>query len=114
MTIKLSDAQWGALDRLSRSGPLVVTEILLPPSMDGARKTKLLCSPFSIATLKILVNKGLVSVSRGNVERLKDVAGKFGRPRRLVTIKLTFTGKLILSTSLEELLLGANIKHTGV
>lgn len=41
--MRLTDSQFGALHTLLEFGPKEAEEILLPPAMDGSRKTKLVC-----------------------------------------------------------------------
>lgn len=90
--MKLSDAQFGALSTLYQHGPINAVEVAGPAGMDGKRKIKLECHALNVATLTKLEAAGLVAVSRGDIYRPTDAAGRKGHPRRNVCISITAEG----------------------
>lgn len=88
----LSDAQFGALISIREHGPINAVEVASAPGMDGKRKVKLECHVLNMATLAKLEQAGLVAVSRGEIYRPKDAAGRNGHPRRDVCISITAAG----------------------
>jgi DNA-binding MarR family transcriptional regulator len=97
--MKISDAQFSVLHTLRESGPKTATEVILPPSMDGTRKTKLEWNVATGLTLAKLEAAGLVVVAREPLPRVKNAVGRYGHPRRSLTISITDKGRLALDVA---------------
>lgn len=91
--MKLSDAQWGALRQILDHGPIKATEIVLPPSIDGSRKTKLSCHCLTKATMDRLEADGLVVVQRTAEPRPVNAVGKHGHRRNSIVVDITPKGR---------------------
>ena len=91
--VKLSNAQWGALHQLADFGPIEAKEIVMPPAMDGSRRTKLDCHYFTAATLSMLETAGLVAVMRNQAARPTNACGKAGHQRIALVIHITDEGR---------------------
>lgn len=90
---QLSDAQWGALRQIVDHGPINAEEVILPPAMDGSRRTKLQCRCLSKATMERLEADGLVIVTRVPERRPVNAVGKSGHRRNSVMVHITDTGR---------------------
>lgn len=93
----LSPAQFGVLTTLRMFGAKTACEVILPPGMDGTRKTRLEWNVATGATLSKLEAAGFVSVTRKPAPTLKNAVGKKGHPRRLLTIEITPKGLAALA-----------------
>lgn len=91
--MKLSDAQWGALRQIVDHGPISAEEIVMPPAMDGSRRTKLQCHCLSQATLQRLETAGLVTVTRTPEARPVNAVGRAGHRRNAITVQITDAGR---------------------
>jgi hypothetical protein len=91
-----TDAQFGALHQLATYGPADATEIEGPLAMDGTCRVKLQCRVMSPATLRVLEDAGLVSVSRELIGRPISATGKRGHRRYSLTITITDIGRKVL------------------
>ena len=96
--MKLSDAQWGALRQIVDHGPINAEEVVLPPAMDGSRKTKLRCHCLSRATMARLEADGLVIVTRVPEARPTNAVGKKGHRRNSIMVHITDAGRAAVST----------------
>jgi hypothetical protein len=96
-TMKLTDAQAGALHTLAQFGPKQGVEVRMPPAMDGSRRIKLECHIMNAPTLAKLEASGLVSVVREQLPTPKNAVGKSGHARRSVTISITEAGRAALA-----------------
>ena len=91
--MKLSDAQWGALRQIVDFGPISGEEVVMPPAMDGSRRTKLQCTCLTKATMERLEADGLVIVTRVAEPRPTNAVGKAGHRRNSVMVHITDTGR---------------------
>lgn len=91
--MKLSDAQWGALQSIVDHGPICGDEIVMPPAMDGSRRTKLQCARLTKATMERLEADGLVIVTRVPEARPINAVGKAGHRRNSVMVHITDAGR---------------------
>lgn len=91
--MKLSDAQWGALRQIVDHGPINAEEVVMPPKMDGSRRTKLRCHCLTQATMDRLEASGLVIVTRVPEAHPVNAVGKAGHRRNSVMVHITDTGR---------------------
>lgn len=94
--MKMSDAQFGALNTLREFGPKEAIEVVMPPSMDGREKVRLEWNVASSATLAKLEAAGLVVVNRQSIGRPSNAVGKRGHERRKLTISISDAGRMAL------------------
>lgn len=91
--MKLSDAQWGALHQIVKHGPISAEEIIMPPAMDGSRRTKMRCHCLTAATMARLENAGFVTVTRTAEARPVNAVGKSGHRRNSLIVDITEAGR---------------------
>jgi hypothetical protein len=97
--MKLTDAQFGALQGIIDHGPAMGEEIVGPPAMDGTRRTKLSCHRISRGTLERLAADGLVIVTRVPEARPVNAVGKPGNRRNSVMVHITDAGRAALASA---------------
>jgi hypothetical protein len=91
--MKLSDAQWGALRSIVDHGPISADEVVLPPAMDGSRRTKLQCNRLTKPTMERLEAEGFVIVTRVPEARPVNAVGKAGHRRNSLMVHITDAGR---------------------
>ena len=91
--MKLTDAQWGALRSIIDHGPISAEEVVMPPAMDGSRRTKLRCNRITKPTMERLESEGLVIVTRVPEPRPVNAVGKSGHRRSSVMVHITDDGR---------------------
>jgi hypothetical protein len=91
--MKLSDAQWGALRQIVDHGPISAEEVVMPPAMDGSRRTKLRCHCLTSATMARLEDAGLITVARAVEARPVNAVGKAGHRRNSLVVDITDAGR---------------------
>lgn len=96
--MKLSDAQFGALQGIIDHGPAMGEEIVMPPAMDGSRRTKLQCNRIPKATIERLEADGLVVVTRVPEPRPVNAVGKAGHRRNSIMVHITDAGRAALAS----------------
>ena len=95
--MKLSDAQFGILDRLAVHGPATAIEIAGPRGIDGKRKVSLQWDGTSKASLDKIQAAGWVTIARKPLPAPVNAVGAKGNPRVQITITITEAGRAALA-----------------
>ena len=98
--MKLSPAQFGALQQLMSFGPIEAVEVVGPRAMDGSRKTTFQCHCLTAPTMRALASAELVTIERTSVGRPINAVGKRGNPRVQVVVNITDAGRAALNAEL--------------